>query len=508
MRRPGSLEHLAAHVASRLRARGHKRPSEPVIRKVLRELYYASLRTEEGRFVGASLTFADPRQPDRHPPMLRRHNYPRFFSLGVTAPLTSEQIVKHGRAVDSWSAAIAVYGTKTSNLNIWGFVDQLVENNVSRYRENDGGFDCPGILTLYLEGVGAVSAYSGNCFLGAIRAGTVTVREYDAFAARNVRRKVEDAYQPIAENMCALLEASNSGITQSELSNSLLSGWSDSLSRVCIGLRRQRCGGSVVITPAPRRKYIQGGKRVRYDRLGDMSAYAVLSAYDAVEARDAIGPWARGVMPRRLYGDFVLSEADQIDAAAALSAAVKVVTGFASTDGAVLVDQYLRVIRFGAKLHAPASSMRIVDGATYERSGRLKESDVSRLGTRHSSVFAYCRADKRAVGVIASQDGEVRVVTSIGADKLALYEGVRLLRYSDDMGHVKEERRRRRQMDKKRPGYPRKGYTDMPHTISALSNEATIRRARKLLAPVLRRRTGAATRSAQEVRRAARKKSP
>src|SRR5207247_1932324 len=128
-------DQLATEVAKKLRAFGYSRPSQPVLRSLLATMYLATLRTEEGRFVRGSVTFASWKKPEIDPPFTRRADYPAFSRLTKRLPLSLETLVKLARAIDKWAGSIAVFGTNKSNVMIWGVIDQLVQQNVRLNRE-------------------------------------------------------------------------------------------------------------------------------------------------------------------------------------------------------------------------------------------------------------------------------------------------------------------------------------------------------------------------------------
>src|SRR6202035_1792429 len=100
------------------------------------------------RFVKGSLTFANPKRPDVHPPRLRRADYPAFTKFESPEILTVQTLAKLACAIDRWSGSIAVYATRRHEIIAWGVVDQLVQQNVRWHRESDEGFDNPGLLTV------------------------------------------------------------------------------------------------------------------------------------------------------------------------------------------------------------------------------------------------------------------------------------------------------------------------------------------------------------------------
>lgn len=89
------IQQLTDVVAPRLRSFGHSDPSSATLYALLQSVYLASLRTEEGKFVRASLTYADPRRPDDLPRLVRAY-YPRFSRLRGSQVVTPETLTKLG----------------------------------------------------------------------------------------------------------------------------------------------------------------------------------------------------------------------------------------------------------------------------------------------------------------------------------------------------------------------------------------------------------------------------
>jgi len=301
------LDSLTRVVASKLRTLGFSSPRLSLIHALLDRAYLASLRTEEGRFVRGSVTFADPRNPDVDPPILRRASYPAFTAFTDRMRLTPELLVKLSRAIDQWSGSIAVYGTTPSDLVAWGVVDQIVHANVRR------------------------------------------------------------------------------------------------------------------------------------------------------------------TVPARLLREFSFAEEDSQDRDLELTGAARLVTSLASIDGLVLLTPSLGVVGFGVKIRSGPSVGRVYDGTDLTRRGtRAKTIDPSRFGTRHGSILRYCRADSRALGVIVSQDGQVRLVMT-AKQRLALWGSVQLLDYEHDVRRYAVDSRRRRAFRSRRRAEARLGYSPMPKTLKQLS---------------------------------------
>jgi len=239
-----SLDRLASIVVSKLGVAGVSSPRKSVIRALLEKAYLASLRTEEGRFVRGSLTYADPHEPEI-PPLTRRADYPGFTTFDRRAPLTVEVLVKLSRAIDQWSASIAVYGKTAADLFTWGVVDQLVHANVFLNRETVGGFANPGRLTVTMDAVGALSVFHRRLFLGGLRQDQLITRESDGLGSEKVYRRITPAFEPVAR---AIVTALKGTADSGEILSSLFWEWSRTVQRLSIGLRRLGTGGAFLMS--------------------------------------------------------------------------------------------------------------------------------------------------------------------------------------------------------------------------------------------------------------------
>lgn len=460
------LARLAKTVSSRLSAFRTPPVRPAVIKRLLTVAYQASMRTEEGRFVRGSLTYADPSRPDLHPPITRRNDYPQFTRFRSSVPLTEITLVKLARAVDSWSASLAVWTDARKALVAWGLVDQLVETNVLLNREGRSGFSLPGVFTITIDAVGEVSVYHGHILLGRLRSHEVIDRETDALQASQVLAHVRPHFAPIADSI-----ARHVGLEKraGDVSRTLLAGWGDTIARVCIGLRRIGSGGALVLTPAPVLPSLHLGYEVPYSRLGDALALLALDEWHlGALLRQR---WARAratTLPAELITDLDLAEADYEDRESELSSAVKVATSFASADGAVLMTPTLGIRAFGVKIGPGPAVSTVYDGPCFARlRTRAPKIDLRRFGTRHTSVLRYCRRDPSAIGVVVSQDGHVRVVAS-EANSLTMWEDVKLLgHYHFSLRNAALERQADRARDKAR-GTSSLGFSHMPKTMTEL----------------------------------------
>lgn len=460
------LKKLSSHISSRLQVIGNAVPRESVIRALLDIAYFASLKTEEGRFVGGSMTYSDPKNPEPDPPLTRRAGYPSFTAFRSNRTLTADNFVKLSRAINNWTGSVAVYGTSKTNLVVWGVVDQLVLANIILNREGREGFNSPGILRINIDGIGALSVYHKGVFLGSLRQDKIVTRENDALQSVIVAERILPALSFRASQIALALGDPK---REQELLKALFSEWNNAVSRLCIGLRRMGTGGSLLITPTPVYNMLNIVYQFPYRRLGEAFTLKILDEY---YLRHVNKEWMKHrsshSLPSSLVRELELADADATDRVNELTGSVKLITSLAAADGLVLMAPSLEVIGFGVKIGSGRGTRTVYDGALFTRQHRIaKKIDISKFGTRHGSMLRYCFTDRNAVGVVVSQDGHVRLIMTIGKS-LVMWDNVKLLGHDTDvLRYVKQELSTRALRDKQRDR-TRLGYTNMPKTVEAL----------------------------------------
>lgn len=180
---PELIVRLAQIVDDRLKMIGCERPSLPVLKALFETAYHGTLRTEEGRLIRGSITYAHPKPQPEEGPATRRSHYPGLWPFAHRVPFNVERLVKLSRAIDMWSGSIGVYGTTVKDVHIWGVIDQLVEANIALHREGEESFGNPGILYITMDGAGDLTIYHQDIFLGGLRGHQLLTRENDAFGS-------------------------------------------------------------------------------------------------------------------------------------------------------------------------------------------------------------------------------------------------------------------------------------------------------------------------------------
>lgn len=467
---PDIVDGLASTVAARLRKLGFAEPRRAVVASLLRMAYLASLKTEEGRFVRGSLTYANPKDPE-DPPLMKRADYPGFTRFEKPEVLTVDTLVKLARAIDRWSGSLAIH-TRRDEVVAWGVVDQLVGQSVRIHRESERGFQNPGCLTVTMDGLGEVSAYHGDMFLGSIRAQVLVTREDDAFRSKMLFDYALDAILPFSFAITHVLGTTHK---DKDIPFALMFHWSATVARLCIGLRRLGTGGAFLLTPKPLTAQLRFHHAFPYRRLEQA---LVLSVLDKQYASGLMAELAKhrssGLIPSETSWEALLADTDADDREDEMTGAVKLVTSLAALDGLVLMTPSLAVRGFGVKIASAREVSTVYDGADFTRHGsQARKIDPTHFGTRHGSMLRYCAQDRRALGLVVSQDGHVRFIMSSGRS-LVLWDNPKLLNHVDfSAASVRSQRTfRKRQQKLRGRRRPKLGYTDTPKTLDALMKVA------------------------------------
>jgi len=460
------INKLARVVAPRIRAFGYTHPTVTTLEALLRTAYLSSLHTEEGRFIRSSLTYANPRNPHGTLPPVVRAYYPRFSRFARFRSLTPTHLTKLGRAVDEWSGSIAVWGTTPTALFAWGVVDQLDHTNARLHRVTETGFSHPGILTIVVGGVADLSVYHEDVFLGALRADSLITHQSDAFHSNALRLRLAPYLAPIATAIATRLgDARDSASILAEY----FGAWSDTIARLCIGLRRIGTGGAFLITPSPQLSSLSISTPFRFRRLGESVALRLLDRrYLYMLENQRNGFLDADTLPMSLSVDLSFAEGDLEDRDLEVSGAAKLVTSLAAVDGLVLMSPELFVRGFGVKIGPGRPVATVYDGSEFiKRGARASTIDISRFGTRHASMLRYCRDDPKSVGVVISQDGAVRITMAFRRSVI-LWDNVKLLGHdSFSQSAVRSERELLSQWAAMQYR-SRRGFSPMPKTLSAL----------------------------------------
>jgi hypothetical protein len=386
---------------------GFELPAVPTLLELLETCYHASLRTDERRPVHCAVAYAPiARVPDGA--LLR-------FERAIA--LTDDQLVRLAPVADIRRTLIGC-DQGDGSLRIWGLFEhghawvQYSSGDPpdAPLEEADLPLDC---LTITIEEPGALTISRGRRGLVRLREGRVVLPKENPLRDGNdplgmfFRQLIDDlGHSPRYRSPPASV-AGGSGW------RSLLDVYTTSVAAVLDRIRSRRHGGSVVITRAAIDEPLALVTYTVEEHTGP--AGAIVAYHEALSHLSQLP-----AIPSDRAG-----ESEQRRAETALrSASRRLIRGLnqisllAAVDGAVLLDNHWRIQGFGVRfpvLLPPGTA--VVDAISH------LEYACDQWGLRHQSVFSICQRCEQAVGLIVSQDGEVKAVKSVEG-RLHFWDGI------------------------------------------------------------------------------------
>jgi hypothetical protein len=131
-------------------------------------------------------------------------------------------------------------------------------------------------------------------------------------------------------------------------------------------------------------------------------------------------------IPSSDFLDEIVSEDEKQDSTFELDGAIWFVSLLTRVDGLVLLSSDLTVRGFGVEINVPDVPPQIFRARDVHATvARLERVDYEALGTRHRSMMRYCAKVPGSLGLVVSQDGGVRVMTS-NRGRLVVWESIQL----------------------------------------------------------------------------------
>jgi hypothetical protein len=191
----------------------------------------------------------------------------------------------------------------------------------------------------------------------------------------------------------------------------LLDIYTTSIAAILAHIRSERHGGSVVIARLDEALAQITYRVARHTPLSDH----IIDYFEAL-ARASDGPHARSGQPVDLEQ---YRSADRLRLASQrLAAGINQVSLLSEVDGAVLLDGHLQIdgfgVRFPVQLPSGTSAVDALTGVEFA---------CDEWGLRHQSIFSLCQQCAGVVGLVVSQDGEVKAIKNV-AGKLHLWGGI------------------------------------------------------------------------------------
>tara|TARA_R110002111_G_scaffold144910_2_gene211250 strand:- start:93349 stop:94581 length:1233 start_codon:yes stop_codon:yes gene_type:complete len=367
-------------------------PEDQILRRLLETCYHASFRTSEQRLVDCVVAYAP---IDAIPKE----------SLQLTDPvvLTDTELVRLSPVTQHRQTVIGCYQVDKW-LCIWGFFEHghaWVQYSAGDppavpMQPDDYPPDC---LMITIEGPGALTVSQGGVGLVRLQDGQVIFPQENLFqTAENLLGKF---FIQVVSGLVSLDQYPNlvKYADESDGEFSLLNIYTTSILAILERIRLRRHGGSVVIAPV---QFNEQLTHITYTVSEHAGLFGEIVAYKIVNdgLREVHSNSDISAELERNQAELALRRASQ-----QLIRGISQISLLAAVDGAVLLDDHLRIQGFGVRfpvLLPPGSKVKDA------LSGR--EYLCDQWGLRHQSVFSFCHKCEGAIGLIVSQDGDVKAV--------------------------------------------------------------------------------------------------
>lgn len=420
---------LATAVHAELLRRQASPPALEVLIELFESMYFTSLKTEESRPVLFHVVYLDPERPDPKPPKRQVHD--RWSCVRLTNPvaLDSANFVKIAPASDPRTSSFAVYHNTEGRLIVWGLVDQGNSYHDYVNFDSESGPERPGLFQASVTGIGHLVAYIGYEKVAELRLNKLVRSAIDVLQLGKVRSALEPGIQSFIDSLRAEWPDQFPADSR-EWEPPFIESWLSSLRRLLLRVQNIRHGGAFLITADQTFRDLSVKHKITYDRLRSaLQRYAATtdeqSSASFIIAEDYLEKNAEQI-PADLHLDEVIADHELDEIRNELDGAIWFVSLLTRVDGLVLLNPKLEVQGFGVEITASEEPSEVFVASDAEANEwGLRKVDYLLYGTRHRSMMRYCAKYPGGLGLVISQDGDVRVMTRVG-DRLIVWENIQL----------------------------------------------------------------------------------
>ena len=428
--------HLAKLVAERLDSRQTRPvPSDRVLLRLFETLYFASLKTDEGRPCRCTVNFVDPDDTAREPSDQEKGGGWATIRFEQPLPFDVRTITKLAEGTDPTCSSLAVF-SEDDEIYIWGMVDQELRHADFVMLDSVTTPRRPGVFQVTIVGVGNLCVYKDFALLGSLEQNNLVHEYHDVMWSGPF-------YEVLRENLRSTLAdelaAASGEIALDDLAqmeDELLVRWQNAICRILMSVQQYRHGGGILIVPSYLCTDLNVKYNLTYDRLP--KAVVALTKHQLLKRQTAESIAQHCQVPNETlpceshFG--AISCQERLDEYKAETlGCVRFIAALSRVDGFVLLDKGLVVHGFGVELRSDSDLSDIfIAGDTQATARVLRKAALSQFGTRHRAMMRYCYEHEGALGFIISQDGDVRATMKVGP-RLVLWENINVqLAFKDE----------------------------------------------------------------------------
>ncbi|WP_417398343.1 putative sensor domain DACNV-containing protein [Gimesia chilikensis] len=365
-------------------------PEDTILSRLLETCYHASFRTSEQRLVQCVVAYVS---IDDLPQEALR--------LTELVQMTDSELVRLSPVTQHRQTVIGCYQVDEW-LGIWGFFEhgqawvQHSAGDPPAVPMQPGDYP-PDCLMITIEGPGALTVSQGRTGLVRLRNGRVIFPQVNLL--QTIENPLGEFFYQVVNHLLTLDQYQKLARCSDETEGqfSLQNIYTTSVLAILERIRLKRHGGSVVIAPV---SFDQQLAHITYTVSEHTGLFDEIVAYKYIvnQLRDLDSGSSAEVHSSQI--ELALRRASQ-----ELIRGISQISLLAAVDGAVILDDHLRVQGFGVRF-----PVLLPPGSRVEDALSKRKYSCDRWGLRHQSVFSFCHKCEQAIGLIVSQDGEVKAV--------------------------------------------------------------------------------------------------
>jgi hypothetical protein len=285
----------------------------------------------------------------------------------------------------------------------------------------------PGLFQATITGVGNISVYRNDELIGSLEQNTLVEEYHDVLWSGPVHDLLVGYLRSYLHGNGAASDAASTA-----LESELLMRWINAICRILMNVRHYRHGGGLLITPQMSLDGLNVKYSIRYERLL-RSLRSLVELQARQQAAIAPSP-AREESPSVMPYSAVREMAERKNE---VLGAIRFIASLSCVDGFVLLDERMVVHGFGVEVRTDTLLSDIhVARDSHADPKLLRPSELTQYGTRHRAMMRYCYDKPGSLGLVVSQDGDIRAMTRID-ERLILWENIDVqLAYKASGGHV------------------------------------------------------------------------
>lgn len=405
-------------------------PDIAVLEDLFSCLFYTSMCKEESDLIRVTVTLIDPQNPDPNPPELIVSERWSYVAFDQPIPMTTKALAKLSKAADPSSSSLAVYYDIKGKLYVWGMIDQAMHYQNFLNYESDTNSEQPGLFQVSINDIGTLEVLFDYELIATLKQHVLVKRYLDVLTIGPVSKILKRNAGFLKATLREYIEQVHPNEDYADWENFLDNLWIQTFSRLLLKIQNYHHGGAILI--ADDSTDLDVKYRIHYERLRKaMVAHAKAAIDNFVSDRTIVEAMKTGKrsVSRKLYMQELNSFYAKTGTSDEITGAISFIASQTCVDGVVLFDRSLATNGFGAVLRAKKMPRKIYLSSTATATNKsLTPDDPKHYGTRHRSMIAYCWNHPTAMGLVISQDGEIRVFSKI-EDKLIMWENIKTQQY-------------------------------------------------------------------------------